>query len=148
MALRRLMKEKNELHANPIEGVTADVIEESDMFKWQASISGPTNSPYEGGTFFLRIDFPVEYPFKPPKVNFTTKVYHPNVNENGGVCLDILADQWAPTLSISKVLVSIQQFLADPNPDHALVPEVAELMKRDPEGFKKKAKDWTKQYAM
>jgi ubiquitin-conjugating enzyme E2 D/E len=142
------MKEKNELHANPIEGVTADVIEESDMFKWQASISGPTNSPYEGGTFFLRIDFPVEYPFKPPKVNFTTKVYHPNVNENGGVCLDILADQWAPTLSISKVLVSIQQFLADPNPDHALVPEVAELMKRDPEGFKKKAKDWTKQYAM
>jgi ubiquitin-protein ligase len=59
-------------------------------------------SPYSGGVFFLSITFPVDYPFKPPKVSFTTKIYHPNINANGSICLDILRDQWSPALTISK----------------------------------------------
>jgi len=59
-------------------------------------------SPYAGGVFFLSITFPVDYPFKPPKVSFTTKIYHPNINANGSICLDILRDQWSPALTISK----------------------------------------------
>ena len=61
-----------------------------------------SDSPYSGGVFFLAIQFPTDYPFKPPKVNFTTRIYHPNINSNGSICLDILRDQWSPALTISK----------------------------------------------
>lgn len=61
-----------------------------------------SDSPYTGGVFFLQIQFPTDYPFKPPKVHFTTRIYHPNINANGSICLDILRDQWSPALTISK----------------------------------------------
>ena len=64
---------------------------------------GPGDSPYAGGVFFVMIHFPPDYPFKPPKVQFQTKVYHPNVNSQGSICLDILKEQWSPALTISKV---------------------------------------------
>ncbi|KAG8893149.1 Ubiquitin-conjugating enzyme E2 4 [Tulasnella sp. 408] len=73
-----------------------------NLFQWQATIMGPGDSPYAGGVFFLTITFPTDYPFKPPKVSFTTKIYHPNINANGSICLDILRDQWSPALTISK----------------------------------------------
>ena len=66
-------------------------------------LSGPGQSPYNGGIFFLNIVFPPEYPFKPPRVSFTTKIYHPNINDKGGICLDILKENWSPALTISKV---------------------------------------------
>lgn len=67
---------------------------------------GPPESPYQGGVFFLTIHFPTDYPFKPPKVAFTTRIYHPNINSNGSICLDILRSQWSPALTISKGIPS------------------------------------------
>lgn len=64
---------------------------------------GPPDSPFQGGVFFLNIHFPADYPFKPPKISFTTKIYHPNINSQGGICLDILKNAWSPALTISKV---------------------------------------------
>lgn len=66
------------------------------------TMASQSDSPYSGGVFFLAIHFPTDYPFKPPKVNFTTRIYHPNINSNGSICLDILRDQWSPALTISK----------------------------------------------
>ena len=86
---------------------------------------GPEDSAYTGGVFFLNIHFPTDYPFKPPKVQFVTKIYHPNINSNGSICLDILKDQWSPALTISKVLLSISSLLTDANPDDPLVPDIA-----------------------
>ena len=74
------------------------------------------DSPYSGGVFFLAIHFPTDYPFKPPKVNFTTRIYHPNINSNGSICLDILRDQWSPALTISKGTAEFM-FLAMASPD-------------------------------
>lgn len=68
----------------------------------RAHHSPQSDSPYSGGVFFLSITFPTDYPFKPPKVSFQTKIYHPNINANGSICLDILRDQWSPALTISK----------------------------------------------
>ena len=108
---------------------------------------GPDDSPYAGGVFFLNIHFPPDYPFKPPKVSFTTKIYHPNINANGSICLDILKDQWSPALTISKVLLSISSLLTDPNPDDPLVPEIATLYKNNREHYNTTARDWTSRYA-
>ena len=119
-----------------------------DMFHWQATIMGPDDSPYAGGVFFLDIHFPADYPFKPPKVHFTTRIYHCNINTNGGICLDILKDQWSPALTISKVLLSICSLLTDPNPDDPLVPDIAQLLKNDRARHDSTAREWTSKYAM
>ena len=108
---------------------------------------GPEDSPYSGGVFFLNIVFPPDYPFKPPKVTFTTKIYHCNINSNGSICLDILKDQWSPALTISKVLLSISSLLTDANPDDPLVPEIANLYKNNRESHDNTAREWTQRYA-
>ena len=109
---------------------------------------GPEDSPYAGGCFYLIIHFPTDYPFKPPKVSFSTQIYHPNINKNGSICLDILRGQWSPALTISKVLLSICSLLTDPNPDDPLVPEVARLYKTDIMKYNEEARSWTQRYAM
>ena len=88
----------------------------ASSLRLQATIMGPGDSPYSGGVFFVMIQFPPDYPFKPPKVQFQTKVYHPNVNSQGSICLDILKEQWSPALTISKVLHSSTdvQFCSSP----------------------------------
>lgn len=109
---------------------------------------GPEDSPYSGGVFFLDIHFPADYPFKPPKVHFTTRIYHCNINSNGGICLDILKDQWSPALTVSKVLLSICSLLTDANPDDPLVPDIAQLLKTDRARHDSTAREWTSKYAM
>uniref|UniRef100_A0A8C3E9P7 E2 ubiquitin-conjugating enzyme n=2 Tax=Amniota TaxID=32524 RepID=A0A8C3E9P7_CORMO len=106
------------------------------------------DSPYQGGVFFLTIHFPTDYPFKPPKVAFTTRIYHPNINSNGSICLDILRSQWSPALTISKVLLSICSLLCDPNPDDPLVPEIARIYKTDRDKYNRISREWTQKYAM
>ncbi|KLO09854.1 ubiquitin-protein ligase [Schizopora paradoxa] len=147
MALKRINKELADLGRDPPSSCSAGPEDETDMFSWQATIMGPGDSPYAGGVFFLRINFPTDYPFKPPKVSFITKIYHPNINNNGSICLDILKEQWSPALTVSKVLLSICSMLTDPNPDDPLVPEIAQLYKTDRQLYEKNAKEWTRKYA-
>eukprot|EP00004_Rigifila_ramosa_P026263 TRINITY_DN80_c0_g1_i7.p1 TRINITY_DN80_c0_g1~~TRINITY_DN80_c0_g1_i7.p1 ORF type:complete len:170 (+),score=45.24 TRINITY_DN80_c0_g1_i7:31-510(+) len=92
MALKRIQKELKDIQADPPGNCSAGPTG-NDLFAWQATIMGPQDSPYAGGVFFLNIHFPADYPFKPPKLQFTTRIYHPNINANGGICLDILKDQ-------------------------------------------------------
>ncbi len=105
MALKRLQKELKSLddvsNSNVSAGPTGD-----DLFHWTATIIGPEDTPYAGGVFFLSIDFPPDYPFKAPHVKFTTKVYHPNVNKNGAICMDILKTQWSPAINVQKCKIS------------------------------------------
>eukprot|EP01084_Bolivina_argentea_P052302 96069_1 len=108
---------------------------------------GPVDSPYDGGVFILEIVIPQDYPFKPPRIRFVTKIYHMNVNAKGGICLDILKDKWSPALSITKALLSITSLLTDPNVDDVLVPEIGILYKQNKKQHDKIAKEWTVKYA-
>ena len=148
MSLERIKREYELIKEDPPANCSAGPLDsDNDMFSWQATIMGPTESAYEGGVFFLDIKFPKEYPFKPPKVCFITKIYHPNINSSGAICLDILKDQWSPALTISKVLLSICSLLCDPNPDDPLVSEIANLYKSNREKHDKNARLYTLQYA-
>ena len=147
MALKRINKELADLQRDPPANCSAGPTDESDLYNWTASIMGPDDSPFQGGVFFLNVQFPTDYPFKPPKLSFTTRIYHPNINSNGSICLDILKDQWSPALTISKVLLSISSLLTDANPNDPLVPEIAHIYKNDRPRYENTAREWTRRYA-
>ena len=147
MLLQRLNKELSIMTNEPVENCSAGPVGD-DLFHWSATIMGPEDSPYAGGIFFLNIRFPGDYPFKPPKINFETRIYHCNISSNGAICLDILKDHWSPALTLSKILLSISSLLTDPNPDDPLVPEIANLLKSNKEKHDINAKNWTLEYAL
>jgi len=145
---KRLQKELKEFMDAPSNWCKAELVNEDNLFLWRAEIIGPDKSPYEKGVFKLEIDIPTDYPFKPPKVKFLTKIYHPNVKSDGNFCTDILTTEgWSPQLKISQVLVTIRQLLSDPNVDNPLEPEIALQYKSDKNAFIKTAKEWTKKHA-
>ena len=137
--LSDIMKENNELFSVfPIE---------NEIYTWCGYILGPTGTPYETGKFYLNINFPTDYPFNPPLILFKTKIYHPNINDNGDICLDILKNEWSPILTISKVMYSLISLLSDPNPKDPLVEEIADLMNKDYAKYEINAKTCTEMYA-
>jgi ubiquitin-conjugating enzyme E2 D/E len=130
MTTRRIKKELDELNLSPPTNCSAGPVGDN-LFKWQATIMGPEGSPYHGGIFVLKIEFPADYPFKPPRIVFDTPIYHCNINTNGSICLDILKDKWSPALTISKVLLSICSLMDDPNPNDPLMPDIADLFRKN-----------------
>ena len=103
---KRLSKELNDMNKDPVQGVTIELVGDN-IVNWNVKIQGPAGTAYEGGTFIVNVDFSDNYPFKCPNMKFVTKIYHPNVNPQGSICLDILSSQWSPALTTTKVLMSI-----------------------------------------
>ncbi|PVH93389.1 ubiquitin-conjugating enzyme [Periconia macrospinosa] len=146
-ALKRLTKELRDLDRDPPSSCSLGPIGD-DMYHWQGTILGPSDTPYAGGVFFLNIRFTKNYPFQPPLINFTTRIYHPNIDVHGRISLDILGDQWNSALLPDKVLLSITSFLDDPNPHEPLVPEIAHVYLTDRARYNATAREWTRKYAM
>eukprot|EP01084_Bolivina_argentea_P059343 108364_1 len=144
---KRLKRELERLQKDPVPGCAAK-LRANNIYEWEAYIEGPKQSPFENGIFHLFINFPANYPIKPPNVTFKTKIYHCNIADNGSICLDILKGNWSPVLTIQKVLLSIVSLLTDPNADDPLVGQVAQVYKTDRKKFNKTAKEWTKKHAM
>eukprot|EP00629_Pelagomonadales_sp_RCC1024_P019226 CAMPEP_0119259368 /NCGR_PEP_ID=MMETSP1329-20130426/213_1 /TAXON_ID=114041 /ORGANISM="Genus nov. species nov., Strain RCC1024" /LENGTH=142 /DNA_ID=CAMNT_0007258747 /DNA_START=269 /DNA_END=694 /DNA_ORIENTATION=+ len=138
---RRIVKETQRLTQEPVPGITATPYEDNLRY-FSVLISGPTESPYERGVFRLELFLPADYPMAPPKVRFLTKIYHPNVDKLGRICLDILKDKWSPALQIRTVLLSIQALLSAPNPDDPLDNGVAEVWKNNEAEALKTAAQW------
>lgn len=147
MALRRIAKELNDLAKDPPSNISGGPVKDDDLFHWNALIVGPSESPYHGGVFSLDIHFPQNYPFRPPKITFITKIFHPNIDQNGNICLDILGEQWSPALTLSRLLLSISSLLNDPNPDDPLRVDAAEMYKHNRGKFDMTARDWTIRHA-
>lgn len=98
----------------------------------------PDETPWEGGTFKLTLQFTEDYPNKPPVVKFVSKLFHPNVYNDGGICLDILQSNWSPIYDISAVLTSIQSLLCDPNPNSPANSEAARLFQENRREYNKR----------
>jgi ubiquitin-protein ligase len=143
---KRIQKELAEIRIDPPPNCSAGP-KGDNLYEWLSTILGPPGSVYESGVFYLDIHFSTDYPFKPPKVTFKTRIYHCNINSQGVICLDILKDNWSPALTISKVLLSICSLLSDCNPSDPLVASIANQYVSNREEHDKIAKEWTQRFA-
>ena len=143
---RRIIKETQRLMQDPVPGISASP-DEANARYFHVMIAGPDGSPFAGGVFKLELFLPEEYPMAAPKVRFMTKIYHPNIDKLGRICLDILKDKWSPALQIRTVLLSIQALLSAPNPEDPLATDVAEQWKTNESEAIRTAQEWTKKFA-
>lgn len=143
----RLHSELKSLRIDPPEGIEATPLDQM-CCHWQATITGPVGSPYEGGLFYLYLQVPCSYPLYPPVVRFLTKILHPNVSRHGDVGIDSIHHNWSLALTISKVLISVQSLLTDPYCQVCMEPELGEMYTNDRERFDEIARSWTWKYAM
>uniref|UniRef100_A0A8D0DP91 E2 ubiquitin-conjugating enzyme n=1 Tax=Salvator merianae TaxID=96440 RepID=A0A8D0DP91_SALMN len=121
-------------------------VDEANLLTWQGLIV-PDNPPYDKGAFRIEINFPAEYPFKPPKITFKTKIYHPNIDEKGQVCLPVIsAENWKPATKTDQVIQSLIALVNDPQPEHPLRADLAEEYSKDRKKFCKNAEEFTKKY--
>eukprot|EP00729_Bicosta_minor_P006437 gene6437-21083_t len=144
---RRIVKESERLLSDPLVGIDARGNFAGNPRYFDVTVIGPEGTPYHGGVFKLELFLPQEYPMAPPKVRFMTKIWHPNIDSIGIICLDVLKDKWSPALQIRTVLLSIQALLSDPNPDDPLNNDAAEQWTKDKSGALRKATDWTAKFA-
>ena len=142
----RAAQETQRLMSEPAPGISASP-SETNLRYFNVMILGPVQSPYEGGAYKLELFLPEEYPMAAPKVRFLTKIYHPNIDKLGRICLDILKDKWSPALQIRTVLLSIQALLSSPNPDDPLDETVARHWKENESEAIQTAKEWARMYA-
>jgi ubiquitin-conjugating enzyme E2 R len=125
--MRALQMELKGLQTSPVEGFTVDC-DGDNLFQWKVAIFGPPGTLYQGGYFKALLKFPNNYPYSPPSMKFLSKVWHPNVYENGDLCVSILhppiddphsgempCERWNPTQSVRTVLLSVISLLNEPN---------------------------------
>lgn len=124
---RVLLMEFNKLTKEPVEGFEISLKNE-DIYNWVVVIFGPPKTLYEGGYFKAEMTFPTDYPYSPPQFRFLTEMWHPNIYENGDVCISILhppvddpqsgelpSERWNPTQNVRTVLLSVISLLNEPN---------------------------------
>ncbi len=143
---KRIHRELKEIKDNAPEGCKAGPIDESNIKEWRATIKGPPDTPYHEGTFTLKVIFPDNYPFSPPSVKFETPIYHPNVRD-GRICLDILNKQWAPAMTLSKVLLSVIALMQEPNTHAPMNKQCATEYTDDYKTYFSKAKKMVDEHA-
>jgi ubiquitin-conjugating enzyme E2 N len=144
---KRITKELKKLKKDPVDNI--EITPTIDNIRYiKIKFIGVKETPYEDGIFKIEMYLPKDYPMSPPLVLFRTKIYHPNINQRGEICLDILKDKWSPALQIRSVLLSIQALLSKPNPEDPLNNTAAKLWIENEKEAIKMAQQWTKTYAV
>ena len=143
----RIKKEYQDLQKEKNSNVKVKLVD-NDIRHWKGRIKGPIDTCYQGGIFDVDIVIPNEYPFKPPKMKFDTKIWHPNISSvTGAICLDILKNEWTPALTIRTALISLQALMCEPVPNDPQDAVVAKQYMSDIKLFNQTAKHWVEEYA-
>jgi len=150
-AVLLLRKQLSELNKHPVEGFSAGLINDEDIFRWEVMIIGPPDTLYEGGFFKCHLLFPKDYPLKPPELRILTEIWHPNIDKNGKVCISILHEpgddrygyekaneRWLPIHTVETILISVISMLADPNDESPANVDAAKEWRDAYPEFKKK----------
>jgi len=146
-ATRRLTKELADIRNSGMKLFRDIQVDESNILNWQGKLC-TDQPPYNLGAFKIDIVFPAEYPFKPPKITFKTKIYHPNIDEKGQVCLPIISpENWKPATKTVHVIQSLAMLINEPEADHPLRGDLAEEFTKNKKQFLQKAADFTKKHA-
>jgi len=146
-----LRKQLAELNKNPVEGFSAGLIDDEDIFRWEVMIIGPPDTLYEGGFFKCHLYFPTEYPLRPPVLKFLTDIWHPNIEKDGKVCISILhepgddrfgyekaSERWLPIHTVETILISVISMLADPNDESPANVDAAKEWRENYPEFRRK----------
>ena len=140
---KALMNNIKELDKAKNSGYEYWIPDQNNIMEMNASFIGPEGTPYWGGMYLLNIVIDEHFhPYKPPKISFLTKIYHPNISECGDISLDVLTSDYSPVLTIFKLLLSIQSLLSEPNPNETLNEEAGKLYVEDYELFEQIAVEW------
>ena len=143
----RIKKEYHDLQKEKNSNVQVKLVS-NDYRHWKGRIKGPIDTCYQGGIFDVDIVIPDDYPFKPPKMKFDTKIWHPNISSvTGAICLDILKNEWTPALTIRTALISLQALMCEPVPNDPQDAVVAKQYMTDINLFNQTAKHWVEEYA-
>eukprot|EP01053_Blabericola_migrator_P000442 Blabericola_migrator_1__441@NODE_1105_length_5426_cov_115_322635_g569_i1_p6_GENE_NODE_1105_length_5426_cov_115_322635_g569_i1NODE_1105_length_5426_cov_115_322635_g569_i1_p6_ORF_typecomplete_len154_score22_55UQ_con/PF00179_26/8_7e49ProkE2_B/PF14461_6/4_6e08RWD/PF05773_22/0_0069UEV/PF05743_13/0_054_NODE_1105_length_5426_cov_115_322635_g569_i122483 len=144
---KRIGKEIHELKHDCPPGIQAEPDVNNQRY-FRIKMEGPEGTVYEGGVYRLELFLPETYPMEPPKVRFLTKIYHPNIDKLGRICLDILKEKWSPALQVRTVLLSIQALLSAPEPSDPLDASIANHFIHDKASAERTAREWNMKYAM
>lgn len=143
----RIWEEWNAIWRNPVSNVMIG-LKNGNIRNWNVTITGPQNTPYYGGLFFIEIEFTNSYPNEPPVFRFKTKIYHPNISEDGEICLNILKKTYTPNTSIGTMISSLNYLLSEPNPHDPLRGNIAWQYFENRAQFEECAKKCTLEFAM
>ena len=140
--LKRINREINDCIKDKEEGYQLFAFIEDKLY---GVLEGPPDTPFENGFFQFTIKYADDYPWKPPKFQFQTKIFHPYINELG-VSVDIFGDSWNPSYTIEKILYSIISILYEPDP-WAPDNDAAKLYLENRKEYEKTVREYTSKYA-
>ncbi|KAK7348596.1 hypothetical protein VNO80_23157 [Phaseolus coccineus] len=143
-ARKRLMRDFKRLQQDPPAGISG-APQDNNIMLWNAVIFGPDDTPWDGGTFKLTLQFTEDYPNKPPTVRFVSRMFHPNIYADGSICLDILQNQWSPIYDVAAILTSIQSLLCDPNPNSPANSEAARMFSENKREYNRRVREIVEQ---
>ncbi|CAM9194644.1 unnamed protein product [Chrysoparadoxa australica] len=153
-ATELLRRQLHELNRNPPEGVSVGLVDDDNILMWELLIVGPPDTLYEGGFFKATLEFPRDFPNNPPTMTFQTEMWHPNVYEDGRVCISILhppgedrynaqetaEERWRPILGVEAIIISVISMLSDPNDESPANIDAAVMWRGDSAGFKRRVR--------